>query len=226
MLSDLASAGQTIVVYIVNPFCAISSLPRLCECFLQCFERYASSAKTYTQENPSDLVLKIIPIGLVASNTTIAVPSPNQYISLAKDVYDRCPIESSTGDLSPYASASLIQLAENIPKTLSFRLTADPTTSLSMDHETLHVGYSWKSDSQWLCSSITDNLGTLRWNASYSFGDTVSNAWPTLTHFIREIWSGVVDVIGRSSHKYSVYVVKDQPIDQKEIDGTEILFLQ
>ncbi|MCJ1477765.1 mediator of RNA polymerase II transcription subunit 13 [Lambiella insularis] len=218
-LSHLASARQTIIVYIVNPFCAPSSLPRLCECFLKCFEKYASAASTVAQENPSDLVLKIIPMGLVASTTTVAIPSPSQYVRLAKDIYDRCPMESTLGDLSPYASASFVQLAENIPRSLSLRLTTDPTTRLSVDHETLHIGYSWRSGSQWLCSSLTDNLGKLRWNASYCFGDTSSNLWPTLLHIIHEIWSGVVDIVGRSSHKYTVYVVKDEPLEQKEIEA-------
>ncbi|MCJ1405503.1 mediator of RNA polymerase II transcription subunit 13 [Xylographa trunciseda] len=218
-LSQLGIAGETIVIYMVNPFCTLHSLPRLCESFLRCFERYVSSANVAPQVQSADLVLKLLPISWVASTTTIALSSPKEYIRLVKDIYDRCPAKHLERNLSPYASASLVQIAEDIPKTLYFSLTPDPTKCLTQENEAVHVGYSWGSDSQWLCSSVTDNFGRLQWNASYSLGDNVHDPWPVLSLVVQDIWKGLIEMIGQRNQHFSVYVAKDTPIDQREIDA-------
>ncbi|MCJ1392871.1 mediator of RNA polymerase II transcription subunit 13 [Xylographa bjoerkii] len=217
-LSQLACARETIIVYMVNPFCPMYSLPRLCECFLRCFEKYVSSTIVNSHAKPSDLVLKLLPISWVASTTTIALSSPKEYIRLVKDVYDRCPANNSERGLSPYASASLVQIAEDIPKTVNFSLAAEPTMCLTQENEAVHVGYSWDFDSEWLSSSITDNFGRLQWNASYSLGDTVLDPWPAFTLIIQEIWKGLIEMIGQRKQQFHVYVAKDTPIDQREVD--------
>ena len=181
-----------------------------------------SSTNVNSQVQTSDLVLKLLPISWVASTTTIALSSPKEYIRLVKDVYDRCPAKSSERGLSPYASASLVQIVENIPKTLNLRLSADPKTCLIQENAALHVGYSWASESEWLCSSITDNFGKLQWNASYSFGDNISDPWPMFTLIVQEIWKGLIDMIGQQNQHMNVYIAKDTPIDQREVDGTNL----
>jgi len=207
---------QTAVIYIVNPFTKPAFLPRLCESFLRCLRKLESGVDI---ADPGDLVLKLLPIEWVASRTTIPLPSPKEYAALAKDVYDRCPAVLSLRKPSPFASTSFAQLAEAIPKTLEFILAANPVSSLSRNKRALHVGYSWPRDSQWLCVSVVDNLGSLQWNASYCFGTAVSDPWPTFREISKEIWRGILDMIDEPQTKRFVYLIKDEILAQEEIDG-------
>jgi mediator of RNA polymerase II transcription subunit 13 len=207
---------QTVLIYIINPFTKPAFLPRLCESFLQCLRKLESGVDIADR---GDLVLKLLPIEWVASRTTIPLPSPKEYAALAKDVYDRCPAVLSSRMPSPFAASSLVQLAEPIPKTLDFRLAANPVLSFSRNKSALHVGYSWPRDSQWLCVSVVDNLGSLQWNASYCFGTAVSDPWPTFREISKEIWRGILDMIEEPQAKRFIYIIKDELLVQEEIDG-------
>ena len=192
-------------------------LPRLCESFLRCLESYQYSISTSNQPDTSTIILKILPIDWVASRTTIPIPLPKAYASLARDIYDRCPAESVP---TAYTSASLFQLAEIIPKSLDFSLSTNPLSCIAQNNTILHIAYAWKSSSQWLCISVTDKLGTLQWNASYSFGSAISNPWPAFREIAKEIWEGSLEMIDNRDSKRKVYVVKDEPMAQEEIEGT------
>ena len=216
VLVESTFSGQTVVIYMVNPFTKPAFLPRLCESFLCCLKKFEWG---YGPGDRNDLVLKVLPISWVASRTTIPLPSPKEYAALAKDVYDRCPVTPSSRNPSPFASASLVQLAEAIPKTLDFRLTANPSTGLARNNSALHVGYSWRRDSQWLCVSVVDNLASHQWNASYCFGTALSDPWPTFREIAKEIWRGILDMIDEPQAKRFVYLIKDELLAQEEIDG-------
>ncbi|MCJ1245369.1 mediator of RNA polymerase II transcription subunit 13 [Trapelia coarctata] len=215
-LGDPTVAGQTIVIYLVNPFTKPAFLPRLCESFLRCLRKFETGLDPADQ---SDLVLKVLPISWVASRTTIPLPTPKEYAALAKDVYDRCPVIPSSRNPSPFASTSLVQLAKAIPKSLDFRLAASPISSLTRNNSALHVGYSWPKDSQWLCVSVVDSLGSLQWNASYCFGTAISDPWPTFTEIAKEIWRGILDMIDEPQAKRHIYLIKDELLAQEEIDA-------
>lgn len=216
VLVDSKLSDQAVVIYVVNPFTKSTFLPRLCESFLRCLKKFESDIDPIEH---GDVVLKVLPISWVASRTTIPLPSPKEYAALAKNVYDRCPATPASRNSSPFASTSLLQLAEAIPKTLDFRLTANPISSLSRKNSALHVGYSWPRDSQWLCVSVVDNLASLQWNASYCFGTALSDPWPTFREIAEEIWRGILDMIDEPQAKRFIYLIKDELLAQEEIDG-------
>ena len=172
--------------------------------------------RTTSRSEPSAMLLKVLPIEWVASRTTIPIPLPKAYASLARNIYDRCPADSVP---TPYASASLVQLAETIPKTLDFRLSANPVSSIAQNNTVLHIAYSWSSSSQWLCTSVTDKLGTLQWNASYCFGATILTPWPLFREIAKEIWEGSLEMVDGRDNKRKMYVVKDEPMAQEEMEG-------
>jgi mediator of RNA polymerase II transcription subunit 13 len=190
-------------------------LPRLCESFLHCKKNYEAVFTGEKQASRTAIVLKLVPIEWVASIATIPLPSPKEYNMLAKDVYERCLTHTN-----PYASTSSIQLAEPIPKTLDFKVTANPTYNLARSPLTIHIAYTWPYGSEWLCLSAIDNLGRLHWEASYCFGTaTESDVWPTFRAMVADIWSGALDMVDEPERKRSIYIVKDEPMHPEELDA-------
>ena len=206
---------EYIVVYIVNPYDDIAALPYLCAAFAK-----------VSNEPPSDnndspplehgFVLKIIPIELLASQTTVPLPPPTVYAQLAKEVYERCRPQASTQ--SPYQSLSMFQLVEDIPKTIEFRAEPSHLTVLSAN-VSYHLAYSWEFGGQWISAAITDRRGRLQWNASYCLG-TIQNPWPRFHAIAKEIWEILFEILGPCSTSCQLYVVKDNPMTENEIKGT------
>jgi mediator of RNA polymerase II transcription subunit 13 len=205
------------VVYIVNPYQDVSLLPSLCASFLKTFEGYTSSTHFRGLESPSDLVLKIIPIEWLASDATVALQTPQEFSQLARDVYDRCPTPTSQAS-SPYASASLFQLAPCLPKTIDFKLAADPPRTLLQGDIAMHIAYSWSQESEWLSCSMIDGLGSHQWTASYSRGSRDA-PWSTFKAVANEIWQTALDVMKVVPGTYRVFVARDRPMAELEIEG-------
>ena len=182
----------------------------ICAAFVKIFESYASNIRT---ARPSDLVLQIIPIRWITAESTIVLPSPTEYAKLAKLVYERCPVR----DAPPYATASLVELAEPLPKVLEFKLSTD-TSSVLRSASTAHVGYSWNRRSQWLSCAITDTLGSRHWTASFHVGLVVdSSRLRTIFEAIaREIWEILLEAMDRPGR---TFIVKDGLMTPIEIEG-------
>ena len=199
----------------INPFHGVDTIFRLCVAFLKLFEAYASKIRLI--QNPSDLVLKIIPMEWISSGSTYSSSSPASYLRLAKEVYDRCP--STQLESSPYASASLFQLADPIPRTIDFRLNADSASSLFQHEHIAHIGYSWVGESAWMTAAITDNLGCHHWVGSFSLRDSL-DPWPSFQAIAKEIWEIMLEAMKAAEGNRRVFVAKDRPMLIKEVEGT------
>ena len=198
----------------ISPSQEIASLRRLCVAFIRIFEAYVSKIRLI--QNPSDLVLKILPMDWVSSTSTITSSSPAKYTRLAKELYDRCPTLKL--DASPYASASLFQLANPIPKSIEFKLSADFISSPFQHESAIHIGYSWELTSMWLSSALTDTLGCHHWTASYYFGPSF-DPWIIFQAVAKEIWEIMLEAMNASQGNRRLFVAKDKPMTTKEIDG-------
>ena len=198
----------------VNPVRGQESFPRICRAFLNIFDSYKSSLES-RQENPSELVLKILPSEWVASLDGLTLPLPDSFARLAKEMYNRCPAQ--TGSRS-FSSASLTQLAPAIPRTLDFKLTSE-VSSIPLDNDSvLHLAYSWSKDSQWLSCCIADDLGTRHWNASFCFAPNEST-WSSLRPLVMELWQIATEMLPSSRESCHVLVVRDHAMEDEEIQG-------
>ena len=152
------------------------------------------------------------------------MPPPKAYSSLAFEIYNRCsPASHTSRDIqSPYASASAIRLAKPVPKTVDFRLSSEPPADLLVNDPSLHLAYSWEPDEQWLSCAWTDNLGTLQWNAVYCLADPRPDFYDALSETIKEILNTTKDMLQPANLPWRLYIVKDSPLQPRELAGTKL----
>ncbi|KAF2098312.1 hypothetical protein NA57DRAFT_77101 [Rhizodiscina lignyota] len=180
------------VVYIVNPFEDATSLRDICACFWALFQTYDQSCRAQSPlDRKPDLVLQIIPIKYVASIDAPVVPSPQLLAALAREVYDRCPPTSTTDNSSLcIRTAPSVQLEETLPRSIHFKLTAEPPGDLLHDCSHIHIGYAMDWDSDWLTVAWTDNCGKYQNLLSYSLRGARS-----FTDAAREVWQTTLAII-------------------------------
>ena len=216
LLQYESDAAQPTIIYMINPFEALKAIPHLCVSFSKILEAYNYGSGTSSY--PNDLVLKIIPISMLASKTTIALPPPEVYAQVAMEVYNQCPPYSLRESRSLINSHSLFQLAEPIPKTLHFSLTANPSTALAGDDVAYHLAYSWSSDGQWLSMALTNTCGSRHWTVSYCLGE-IPAKWATFRAVAKEIWDTMLELLGIQWGAHRLFIVKDSHMAQVEIDS-------
>lgn len=203
----------------VDTFGESKALPELCAAFLGMFQAYVSAPQVQQLENPSDLVLQIVPEGLIASKETIAMPLPAEYRRLAFEVYDRCVPDTSERQDEMLNSAPAVQLAETLPRTIEFSLTTEPASSLLHTDRCLHVGYSYRSGNGWLSAAWTDSLGAQQWSASYGLCRGTNDVRRSFSEIAKEIWETTVDIVRAKKVARRILIVRDGPIPTEEIQS-------
>jgi hypothetical protein len=210
----LASLGKTIVVYMVNPTESQSTLKRVCEKFHKLFEAYATALRA--TNNPSDVVLQIIPLHWVGYPSQLTIPSPQQCTRLANVIYNRCPLVEGTS--SAYASGSLLQLTDRLPTSVEFRPSPSNNTHPLKHDEGIHLAYHWSEEAHWLSAAFIDNIGSKQWNASYYLGESL-NPWPYFAAIAREIWEVVKEATNAPQRDCKIFIAKTHPFNPMEIEG-------
>ena len=203
----------------VDTFGESRALPELCAAFLGMFQAYVSAPQVQQLENPSDMVLQIVPEGFIASKEAMAMPLPAEYRRLAFEVYDRCVPVASERRVDMLNSAPAVQLAETLPRTIDFSLTIEPASSLLHTDRYLHVGYSYKSGNGWLSAAWTDSLGAQQWSASYGLCRGTNDIRRSFSEIAKEIWETTVDIIRTRKVARRILIVKDGAIPPDEIQS-------
>lgn len=211
-----SDADHPTILYMVNPFDTLSAIPHLCCSFSKILE--ANGCRSGSGSYSIDLVLRILPISLLASKTTIALPPPQLYARLAMEVYSQSPHQSPQDPSSPITSHSLFQLAESIPKTINFSLTTDPSTALISENAAYHLAYSWSSDGQWLSMALTNTCGSRHCSVSYCLG-MIPAKWPRFRAVAKEVWDTTLELLDVNWAAHQLFIVKDSPMAQVEIDS-------
>ena len=216
---------DNIVIYMVNPYQSRRVLPWLCAAFMKIYESYRKCLQIQTQLT-GDLVLQIVPLNLIASLEAITLPPAKAYSRLAVEVYNRCGpnITEDKSQVQQYHCAPSIRLARAVPKSISFRLTPDPSTALLHSDRCFHLSYSWSFHQEWLTASWTDNQGVLQWNAVYCLGEEETERWQTFLTIAREIWNTTIDILKPGNFPWRIFVVKDSPIQREELQGKASMF--
>lgn len=209
---------RTVLVCIVNPFTASRAHQALCACFWMLYKSYRDNTPKAQRASPrSDIVLRLLPVDLIARPDGLVILDQHQYGQLAMEVYDRCPPSaksSSSKDvpaaLLPYFAAPAVELAMPVPRRIPFQLTADPPGDLLHENSILHLAYALSADRQWLCFAWIDASGRYASQMSAclrgrSIADAVGEAWERTGDWMRArdvTWR--VYIVGVSAPETSV----------------------
>lgn len=215
------STKENIVIYIINPFTHSAALADICAAFWSLFQAYAANVDKRQTHLLDELVLQIIPLSFLASSEFLVVPSQPEYLSLALEVYSRCPPKDPVSNLVNSAPPTLI--AQSIPKHISFNLTGE-NLSPYLEGKTLHVACSRSLDQRWVTAAWADNTGSIQRTLSYCLRYRNSSAGRSITDIRKEIWNATKDIMERIQARWRVIVVNTDPLDQEDIESKLSLF--
>lgn len=201
------------VVYFVyspeNP----ASIVEACAAFQELFEKYKKAVADRKKTISNELVLQLIPLDHVASETTLAILSPSEYIHLCIETYDRC---TAFGGPMP---APAIVLEPALPRMIEFKPTAMPSANVLHENACIHIAYARSVDERWITAAWTDNRGIKQMTASYCLGRRGKPLSNTLEEVTHEIWDTTHDLISVWKVHWRVIITKCGPMEQSEIDN-------
>jgi mediator of RNA polymerase II transcription subunit 13 len=201
------------VVYFVytpeNP----GSIVEAIAAFQDLFEKYKKAVADRKKIISNELVLQLIPLDHVASETSLAILSPSEYIQLCIETYDRCTV---FGGPMP---APAIVLEPALPRMIEFKPTASPSANVLHENSCIHIAYAWSVDERWITAAWTDNCGTKQMTASYCLGRRGKPLSNPLEDVTREIWDTTHDLISMWKVHWRVIITKCGPMEQSEIDN-------
>ena len=221
-MADLDIEDTNIAVYIVDTSPDSSDLPRICKAFFHLFEVYASLLRSKRNQNPSDVILHVLPIATLATKGMLVVPSLATFRETAFEIYNKCAPHRAQCLTSAHDCAPAVQLAAPIPRAIDFSLASTPIMGLSRMDRRSHVGYYWDPHRQWLSASWTDNQGFQQWNACYRIKLDRKERWPSVHEVIKEIWDTTMDLIDSNSAPWQIFVAKGGVIHRWERDGKRL----
>jgi mediator of RNA polymerase II transcription subunit 13 len=209
---------RTLVVSMINPFPSTTdsewatASQHFGACFLNLSKSYHTAAsrdkrfkgKGLSQRQISDIDFKILPIDLVASSSSLVVPSARQMGLLARELYDRCPPSSDlANESSPLSNvvAPSVELVAPLPKRISFQLTADPPADLLHEASVLHVAYATSTDSKWANVIWHDNTGR------YVNSSALCMQGRSFSDIALEVWKRTVDLIKAREVIWRIFIV-------------------
>lgn len=204
------------VVYMVDPFETPVALWELCSAFWFLFQAYGQGTKARADYSPNpDLVLQIVPMKYIASFDAPVVLEPWTLINLAREVYDRCPPSQMSEDRTPLSiySAPSIQLEEALPRSIQFKLTAEPPSDLLRENSYMHLGYAISLDGAWISAAWSDNCGKHQTVVSYCVGSRA------FSEIAREIWQTTIEIIQTRRVTWRVCIAKAGVMEREELEA-------
>ncbi|OMP88583.1 Mediator of RNA polymerase II transcription subunit 13 [Diplodia seriata] len=215
-----SSQPDAIVVYLVNPFSDPHNLWQLCSAFWALFQAYLPSPSSrVVDDSRPELVLQLVPVKCIASFEAPVVLEPGLLARLAREVYDRCPPKEPSVDhtaLSIYSAPS-IQLEETLPKSIPFRVTAEPPSDLLHENSYIHVGYAVSVDGSWLTVAWTDNPGKHQATASYCLNNR------SFVEVAREIHQTSLEIMSARRVTWRLCIARAGVMERDEQDAWQAL---
>ncbi|KAF2091374.1 hypothetical protein K490DRAFT_60818 [Saccharata proteae CBS 121410] len=210
--SDESSKIDAVVIYMVNPFSDNQALWHLCLAFVAMFKAYASTVRT-KQEMP-DIVLQLVPIKYVASFDVPVVLDANDFIALAREVYDRCPPNLAASNFAfKIFQGPSVHLEETLPKSIPFRITTDPPSDLMHENSYIHVGYACSFDGSWVTVAWTDNPGKHQETLSYSL------VGRTFVDVAKEVWQASLEIMQARRVTWRLCIARAGVMEREEVDA-------
>ena len=206
------------MVYLVNQDGNLATPPDLCAGILSIVEGFRNGLPAQELEDPPDLAIQIIPQNLIFSPHNVVVPSISDFKKIAFEVYNRCgPPAHLTGERVTYMTAPSVFLSTPIPKKIDFQITVDPSAAALSDDNRVHLAYTWKSASQWLTASWTDNSGIMQWNAAYWIGTDSGKPWQPFIEIFKEVIETTKNMLRPPNRRWEVLIGKSGSIFSDEL---------
>lgn len=205
--------GRTIVVYIISPFADNATTAHLCSCFWELYKAYKAPPKAHKSAARADLVLQILPTYLIASPDTLILPQTGPLATLAREIYDRCPPQSSLDYSSPLSilAASALELSAPHPRRINFQLKPDPPSNLLHEGSVLHLAYACSVDGLWLTAAWTDNTGRYQASVAYSLPGRC------FTDVVDEVWSTTLEIMTARQASWRVVIAAPNDVDASQL---------
>jgi mediator of RNA polymerase II transcription subunit 13 len=212
ILSAIPAGEKNFVVYFVYPVDNSALLVHICSAFHHLFNLYNKALSDRRMNGANELVLQLIPLDFIASPSSLAVPLPSEYFRLALEVYDRCI------DFTSPVSSPAIMLEQPLPKTIDFKLNANPSASLLQENTCLHVAYAQSIDDRWITAAWTDNRGTQQMTASYCLGRKNEPISMPFSEVANEIWETTLEYISSKKIHWRIMIARVGVMDPSESD--------
>ncbi|KAG4421803.1 hypothetical protein IFR04_005053 [Cadophora malorum] len=211
-LSSLPVGERNFVVYFVYPVDNSVLLVHICSAFQHLFNLYRKALAERRANTANELVLQLIPLDFIASPTSLAIPTPSTYFQLSMEVYDRCV------DFTSPSSSPAIMLEQPLPRTIDFKLNANPSASLLQENTCLHVAYAQSIDDRWITAAWTDNRGTRQMTASYCLGRKNEPISTPFTEVANEIWETTLQVVASNKIHWRIIIARIGVMDSSEFE--------
>ncbi|POS86307.1 hypothetical protein EPUL_001852 [Erysiphe pulchra] len=211
VFSCLSSQDSNFVVYFVYPIDNSWLVVNICSAFQHLIKVYRKILQEKRITRNNEIVLQLVPLSLIASPSSIAIPSPSEYFGLALELYDRCINFAST-------SVPAIILESTLPKSIDFKLTPNPPESLLQENSCLHIAYSQSNDCRWITTAWTDNCGTEQMTACYCLGRRNGILSTPFGRVASEIWETTMDFISDVKVNRRIILAKVGVMDSSEIE--------
>ncbi|KAL1866250.1 hypothetical protein VTK73DRAFT_4839 [Phialemonium thermophilum] len=211
-LSSLAVAEKNFVVFFVYAPDIPGSILQSCAAFQDLFEKYRKAVSEKKKAVSNELVLQLVPLEAVASETSLAILSPAEQSRLCFETYDRCTLFKGP------MPAPAVALEQNVPRMIDFKPSATPSVSVLHENSCIHIAYAQSIDERWVTAAWTDNQGYRQMTASYCRGRRGRQLATPLTEVIREIWETTHDLTSIWKVHWRVIVTKCGPMDPSEME--------
>jgi mediator of RNA polymerase II transcription subunit 13 len=208
------------VVYVVDPFGNPAALWELCAAFWALFQAYGQGPPGRPDPTPKpDLVLQVIPIKCLASFDVPVILDAATYVSLAREVYDRCPPSVASTDKTPLSiyKAPAFQLEESLPRNVQFKLLSEPPQDLLRENSYMHIAYAISLDGNWLTAAWSDSCGKSQAVVSYHLGTRIFG------EIAKEIWQTTIEILQARRVQWRVCIAKSGPLDREELETWVLL---
>jgi len=213
-LASVADERVNLVLFFVYTPEVVASMVECCAAFNEIFEGYRKTLTNKKLPVLNELVLQLIPQSLVASSSSIPMPSPTDLSKLALEVYDRC---MSFGGGSAMPSPAVV-LEQTTPRLIDFKLSPNPSASVLHENTCLHIGYAQSIDERWITVAWTDNTGSQQMTTSYCLGRKGKALATPLADVIHEIWATTRELISAWKVHWRIIVAKSGVMDAQEIE--------
>ncbi len=211
-LAGLSMSEKNFVVYFGYTPDDPSSIVDSCSAFQELFEHYKRCMMDRKKNIANELVLQLVPLSAVASETSLLVLSPAECARLCLETYDRCTLFGG-----PMPSPA-IMLERALPRGIDFKLAANPSPNLLRENSCIHIAYARSVDERWITAAWTDNRGSNQSMASYCLGRRGKQQSRVIGEVIQEIWETTCGLISRCRVHWRVIITKCGPMEQAELE--------
>lgn len=212
-LSTLTVSEKNLVVYFVYLPADPSTIVEACAAFEDLRTRYERGLVNRRKAIANNLVLQLVPLDFVASENSLAIPTPADYARLCLETYDRCTL---FGGPIP---APAIVLEQALPNRIDFKMTPNQApVHVLHENSCMHIAYARSVDGRWITAAWTNNQGSRQMTASYCLGKRDKPLVNSLGRILREIWDTTHDLTSEYQVRWRIIITKCGPMDKAEVD--------